>query len=88
MIFESTVLWDEKELFSECGRAEQGYMGYAKYILSESGFGLQVNTFRDYTVEIQAYVQKGKESVVGLDFHCYGYYHDDALYRDMFCGGR
>ena len=54
MIFESTVLWDEKELFSECGRAEQGYMGYAKYIFTESGFGLQVNTFRDYTVEIQS----------------------------------
>ena len=54
MIFESTVLWDEKELFSEFGRAEQGYMGYAKYIFTESGFGLQVNTFPDYTVEIQS----------------------------------
>ncbi len=49
MKLESLALWDEKELFSECGRAEDGYMGCAKYIFAQSGIHQMANSLRGFS---------------------------------------
>ena len=70
MKLESLVLWDEIELFTECGKAEEGYMGCAKYVFSDTGICLQASSLTHFNFSEQDELERLFLILQTEDAHC------------------